>query len=201
MTMMGPGSVPMTAAPRRTAGPLRALPYSIAAAALCGFWLLLQFILGADSPLRDYALFWGRMPLLLLACYVGWHAVRANRAQPRAATAWGLMTAAIAVLIPADIYNGWLTLILGISAAVSVFDIMYLAYFPLMLSGLLVLPRGFEGRLDIQKFVIDAAIITLGGGLRLVYCDNFDIGFGAAFAVTDDHWAEQLYRTEVRLRY
>jgi hypothetical protein len=43
--------------------------------------------------------------------------------------------------------------------------------------------------------------ITLGGGFRLVYCENFDIGFGTAFAITDDHWADQLYRTEVRFRY
>ncbi|HEY1380283.1 MAG TPA: hypothetical protein VGF55_26005 [Gemmataceae bacterium] len=42
---------------------------------------------------------------------------------------------------------------------------------------------------------------TLGGGLRLVICDKYDIGFGAQFAVTDDHFAEQLYRTEFRIRY
>lgn len=43
--------------------------------------------------------------------------------------------------------------------------------------------------------------VSLGGGLRVVFCDNMDIGFGAAFAVTDDHFADQLYRTEFRLRY
>jgi hypothetical protein len=43
--------------------------------------------------------------------------------------------------------------------------------------------------------------ITLGGGARLVFCEKWDIGFGAAFAVTSDHFAEQLYRTEVRFRY
>src|SRR5687768_5978803 len=156
MPMMGPGSVPMTAAPRRTAGPLRAVPFSIAAAGLCAVWVLLQLLLPAESELHGYALLWGRMPLLFLACYVGWRAVRANRARPRAALAWGLMTSAIAVLIPADIYCGWLALVLGVTVEISAADIMYLAYFPLILSGLLVLPRGFEGRLDIEKFVIDA---------------------------------------------
>jgi hypothetical protein len=43
--------------------------------------------------------------------------------------------------------------------------------------------------------------ITLGGGLRLVICDKMDIGFGATFAVTDNHFADQLYRTEFRLKY
>ncbi len=42
---------------------------------------------------------------------------------------------------------------------------------------------------------------TLGGGARLVICDKYDIGFGASFAVTDDHFADQLYRTEFRVRY
>src|SRR5262249_14759205 len=43
--------------------------------------------------------------------------------------------------------------------------------------------------------------VTLGAGARFVYCEKFDFGFGAAFAVTDDHFAEQLYRTEFRYRY
>ena len=32
--------------------------------------------------------------------------------------------------------------------------------------------------------------ITLGGGLRLFVCDRIDIGFGASFAVSDDHHGE-----------
>jgi hypothetical protein len=42
---------------------------------------------------------------------------------------------------------------------------------------------------------------NLGGGLRLVLCDKMDLGFGATFAVTDNHFADQLYRTEFRLKY
>ncbi len=41
----------------------------------------------------------------------------------------------------------------------------------------------------------------LGAGCRFVICDNYDIGFGAAFSVTDDHFADQLLRTEIRIRY
>jgi len=40
-----------------------------------------------------------------------------------------------------------------------------------------------------------------GCGLRLVVCDKFDIGFGAAFAVTERHLQGQLYRTEIRWRW
>ena len=30
---------------------------------------------------------------------------------------------------------------------------------------------------------------------------RWDLGFGSAFAVTRDHFADQLYRTEFRMRY
>jgi hypothetical protein len=43
--------------------------------------------------------------------------------------------------------------------------------------------------------------LSAGGGLRLVFCENMDLGFGAAFALTDDHFARELYRTEFRIRY
>jgi hypothetical protein len=42
---------------------------------------------------------------------------------------------------------------------------------------------------------------SLGAGLRLVVCDRIDFGLGAALAVTDPHWEQQLYRTEFRWRY
>jgi hypothetical protein len=42
---------------------------------------------------------------------------------------------------------------------------------------------------------------SVGSGLRLSYCDKIDFGFGAAQAVTNPHWADQLYRLEMRLMY
>jgi hypothetical protein len=44
-------------------------------------------------------------------------------------------------------------------------------------------------------------IITLGGGMRLVICDKYDIGFGSDFAVSSNRFADQLYRTEFRIRW
>jgi hypothetical protein len=43
--------------------------------------------------------------------------------------------------------------------------------------------------------------ITAGGGMRLVICDKYDIGFGSSFAVTSGHFADQLYRTEFRVKW
>jgi hypothetical protein len=42
---------------------------------------------------------------------------------------------------------------------------------------------------------------SAGPGLRLQFCDNIDFGVGTAFALTSQHWAQQVVRTEFRLRY
>lgn len=43
--------------------------------------------------------------------------------------------------------------------------------------------------------------VYVGTGLRLFICDRIDFGFGANFAVTNQHFAERLYRSEFRVRY
>jgi hypothetical protein len=47
----------------------------------------------------------------------------------------------------------------------------------------------------------DTTYFNLGPGLRLAFCDKLDIGFGVQFAVTGNHFAQQLYRTELRWRF
>ena len=142
-----------------------AWPWTTSAVAACVAWLLLQLALEPGSAAKGYALLLGRMPLLLLATWAAWRASRANRARPRAALAWGFVATAIAVLIPADLWCGWLALVRGVDVEASASDLLYLSYFPLMLGGLLLMPRGFEGRMDRSKFALDAAIITLAGGM------------------------------------
>lgn len=41
----------------------------------------------------------------------------------------------------------------------------------------------------------------MGPSFRITICDNYDIGAGAAFSLTDDGFADQLYRIEARFRY
>lgn len=43
--------------------------------------------------------------------------------------------------------------------------------------------------------------LSIGPGVRWVLSRNCDFGFGAQFAVTKNHLAEQLYRTEMRFRF
>jgi len=42
---------------------------------------------------------------------------------------------------------------------------------------------------------------SVGPGFRLCVCNKFDFGFGMQFAVSQDHFADQLYRTEIRYRF
>lgn len=46
-----------------------------------------------------------------------------------------------------------------------------------------------------------ASIISVGPGVRFVICDKIDFGVGSAFAVTGQHWADQLVRAEFRWRF
>jgi hypothetical protein len=43
--------------------------------------------------------------------------------------------------------------------------------------------------------------LSVGPGFRFIICDKVDIGFGASFSVTNQHFADQLYRTELRWRF
>jgi hypothetical protein len=43
--------------------------------------------------------------------------------------------------------------------------------------------------------------LYLGAGLRLFVCDRIDFGVGFQMALTEPHFADQLYRSEFRFRY
>ena len=63
------------------------------------------------------------------------------------------------------------------------------------------IPPNAMNRNNYTQRAAGESYFTLGGGLRLILCDKFDIGFGSSFAITSDHLADQLYRTEFRVRY
>ncbi len=46
-----------------------------------------------------------------------------------------------------------------------------------------------------------SAYYSAGPGLRLVICNDYDIGLGTAYALTSGRWAEQFYRIELRIRF
>jgi hypothetical protein len=71
--------------------------------------------------------------------------------------------------------------------------------------GALTLPANAQGGAAAPNFLTTGssgeAYHYAGPGFRIVICDKYDIGFGAAFSLTSDHFADQLYRTEFRVRW
>jgi hypothetical protein len=45
------------------------------------------------------------------------------------------------------------------------------------------------------------SMLSVGPGVRFFICDKIDIGVGTQFAVTEDHWEEELIRAEFRWRF
>ena len=52
-----------------------------------------------------------------------------------------------------------------------------------------------------QQKASDTTYVSVGPGLRLVFCNKVDIGLAAAFAMTHEHFANQLIRSEFRWRF
>jgi hypothetical protein len=46
-----------------------------------------------------------------------------------------------------------------------------------------------------------AGIVSAGPGLRMVVCNSIDFGVGTAFAITNEKWADQLIRAQLRWRF
>jgi diguanylate cyclase (GGDEF)-like protein len=147
----------------RGAGSLR--PWTIVAAAWCVVWFAARVtITEAPAPATN-ALLWGRLPLLLAAVWIGVRAANAQRDEPRLRQAWLCLTAAIGVLLPGDmvlLHRQAQGLVENGAAA-----FFYLGYFPLVLAGILLLPRVFRSGADSLQFILDAAMVVVGGGLLL----------------------------------
>jgi hypothetical protein len=59
----------------------------------------------------------------------------------------------------------------------------------------------FRDAAGVSRPASDVTYFTLGPGVRMAICDKLDFGIGMQFAVTDRHFAQRLYRTELRWRF
>jgi hypothetical protein len=64
-----------------------------------------------------------------------------------------------------------------------------------------LIPNPANGKLSAFAASATDTIVSAGPGIRLVVCDKFDVGVGTAFSITGERWAEELIRTEFRLRF
>ena len=137
--------------------------YTLAALALALIWLWLSL-----GPFYQHAMGGApasalRVPILLLAAGLFWR--RSQLASPRTRVSLRLIAAAILAVVIGEVL--WVNAFLGLGAnpAFGLWDGFFLVYFPLMMLGLLWLPRVFNSRADAAKFVLDALIVVVGGGM------------------------------------
>jgi len=141
----------------------RLFPWSLIGLGLSLVWLVLVI-----GPLHGHALepllsSLGRIPLLLMATALAMRRSLASTGRTR----WSLVLISLALLAIAAGEALWAAEYLRVQArpGLGAWDAFYLGYFPLLLGGLLLLPRTFSSRSDLAKFLLDAAIVVVGGGM------------------------------------
>lgn len=132
-------------------------------------WSLLVFATLAGDSVGRVVMVWGRYPLMLGGIALAFLVSRDPNGDPRSARAWLLLTTAFAAIVLGDIVWGYLTVVRGENATLSISNLFFLSYFPLVLAGLLAMPRTFRSRNDATMFVLDAATVAVGIGMLLWY--------------------------------
>jgi hypothetical protein len=57
------------------------------------------------------------------------------------------------------------------------------------------------GTVEMVGIGFGQTILNMGPGLRLHWCDKFDVGVAGSFGITGRHFVRELMRFEVRYRY
>ena len=127
-------------------------------------WQLLHWI-----PLRQEVA--GELLMLAISLYATGAAVGASRraaGSPHVNRAWRLVALAL-LAQSAGTVAGLCYLAAGVSAFPSLADPLYLAFYPLLLAGVLSFPAAPRSARQALELGLDSAIVTLGGGLVFVY--------------------------------
>jgi diguanylate cyclase (GGDEF)-like protein len=135
------------------------------------------------------------VPVSVAAIGAAWAAARRCRAQPRLRSAWRLIAVACASYLAGDIT--WMLYALsGNSPYPSAADGFYLAFYPLMLCGLLRFPAPRRNFGAAVRLALDLAVMTIGGAVVVIYVvlgptvvqsgsDALETAFSIAYPVGD----------------
>ena len=136
------------------------------AALITLFWLV--FVLApviAGAPGNGLAFSLLRAPMLLLAAVLVVHHAFIHLKAGRLRRSWLLIGAAIGSVCIGEAWRIAMMWQGAVNPVFGVSDVFYLAYFPLLLAGLVQLPRIFHGRSDLLKFLLDCATVAFGAGM------------------------------------
>ena len=140
----------------------------ILASGLCVAYLIGVFVNWGQAADRSLYANLGMIPIGLVATILAWSASRAQE-NDRSRWAWRLLAVGLACFFAGDLMFFILQNVLGRSPFPSVADIGYLAYYPLVLAGLLCFPSAFRDRVQRVTFYLDCLVVVLAGGILISY--------------------------------
>ncbi len=136
------------------------------------------------------------LPLGGIVALFAWRASLALGISTEARRAWRWLALAYVAFWIGDVSYFWLEIVAREVPSPSLADAAYLAYYPLLLIGLLSFPRVIRTGADRLRFVLDATTVALGGAMVVWYfllapiataesSDLLETALGAAYPVGD----------------
>ncbi|HLZ36374.1 MAG TPA: hypothetical protein VKP64_01150 [Mycobacteriales bacterium] len=132
-------------------------------------WHLLSGAAGHERLVISDA---ANVPVSAAAAVLAVGCARAAEADPRTRRAWWFIAAAMVFQTWGDVAWFWFDAVRGVDAYPSVADIGYLGLYPLLLAGLLLLPRRHRSRREHAMLGLDAAVVL--GGFMVIWA--FSLG-------------------------
>ncbi|HVX32326.1 MAG TPA: EAL domain-containing protein [Solirubrobacterales bacterium] len=152
----------ITSRPVRLSAPYAALVIFLA---IYAAWHLLPSLPLAHSSAA--AIF--QSPLGVVAALVAWSASRRAGRQPRLRRAWLLIASALGAQAAGALYELGAELVSAELGYPSPADVLYLAFYPLMLAGVLCFPSLRRSTRQTLELTLDCAVVGLAGGAVFAY--------------------------------
>jgi diguanylate cyclase len=109
------------------------------------------------------------LPLEVAAVVAAIGAARASRHRPKAARSWTLIACASGLYLAGDALWAWFEVVRDTNPFPSLADAMYLAYYPVLLAGVLGLSVHHRTRMAKVRLVLDVAIVVVAGTMAVWY--------------------------------
>ena len=140
----------------------------LAASGLCVAYLVGVIVNWGDAADRSFIANLGMLPVGLATTLLAWIA-SGIQTERRSRWAWRLLAMGFGSFFAGDSLFFVYQNLLGKTPFPSLADVGYLAYYPLMLGGLLAFPSAFRDRSHQAAFWLDSLTVFLGGGMVVTY--------------------------------
>jgi energy-converting hydrogenase Eha subunit A len=138
------------------------------ASGLCVAYLIGVFVNWGDAADRSLYANLGMIPIGLAATILAASASK-TQADRRSQWAWRLLAAGLGCFLAGDVLFFIYQNVIGSTPFPSLADAGYLAYYPLVLAGLLCFPGLPNGRLRRATLYLDCFMVVLGGAIVILY--------------------------------